>query len=76
VRREECRSDKRGHFAVLTDQGFEALERAAPGHVEAIRQALFDRLSPDQQRSLGEVMQVVAEGLQPDGAGADLPWLR
>jgi hypothetical protein len=44
--------------------------------VEAVRQAVFDRLSPEQQTSLGEIMRIVAEGLQPSEAGADLPWLR
>src|SRR5690606_28014811 len=76
VRREDCPSDKRGQFAVLTDEGFEVLARHAPGHVEAVRQAVFDRLTPEQQKSLGEVMKISAEGLQRSGAGADLPWLR
>ncbi|UXY28118.1 MarR family winged helix-turn-helix transcriptional regulator [Streptomyces sp. HUAS TT20] len=76
VRREDCPSDKRGQFAVLTEQGTEVLRRTAPGHVAAVRQALFERLSPEQQKTLGEIMQIVAEGLQPDEAGADLPWLR
>jgi DNA-binding MarR family transcriptional regulator len=76
VRREDCPSDKRGQFAVLTDGGFEVLEKSAPGHVTAVRQALFDRLSPEQQKTLGEIMEIIAEGLQPKEAGADLPWLR
>ncbi|MGW0755524.1 MarR family winged helix-turn-helix transcriptional regulator [Streptomyces sp. NPDC002814] len=76
VRREDCPSDKRGQFAVLTEEGAEVLRRTAPGHVEAVRQALFDRLTPEQQKSLGEIMQIIAEGLQPSEAGADLPWLR
>ncbi|GHF96516.1 MarR family winged helix-turn-helix transcriptional regulator [Streptomyces thermodiastaticus] len=76
VRREDCPSDKRGQFAVLTDEGHEVLRRTAPGHVAAVRQALFDRLTPEQQQSLGEIMRIVAEGLQPKEAGADLPWLR
>lgn len=76
VRREDCPSDKRGQFAVLTDAGAEVLRRTAPGHVSAVRQALFDRLTPEQRKALGEIMTIVAEGLQPDEAGADLPWLR
>ncbi|MFI6879205.1 MULTISPECIES: MarR family winged helix-turn-helix transcriptional regulator [Streptomyces] len=76
VRREDCPSDKRGQFAVLTDEGLEVLAKTAPGHVTAVRQALFDRLTPEQQKSLGEIMRIVAEGLQPKDAGADLPWLR
>ncbi|MEV5312605.1 MULTISPECIES: MarR family transcriptional regulator [unclassified Streptomyces] len=76
VRRENCPSDKRGQFAVLTEQGMEVLKQSAPGHVAAVRQAVFDRLTPEQQKSLGEIMRIVAEGLQPNEAGADLPWLR
>ncbi|MEU0204878.1 MarR family transcriptional regulator [Streptomyces canus] len=76
VRREDCPDDKRGQFAVLTDPGLEMLKGAAPGHVRAVRNAVFDRLTPEQQKSLGEIMQIVAEGLQPNEAGADLPWLR
>ncbi|WP_330305194.1 MULTISPECIES: MarR family transcriptional regulator [unclassified Streptomyces] len=76
VRREDCPSDKRGQFAVLTDDGYEVLRRTAPGHVTAVRQALFDRLTTDQQKAFGEAMRIVAEGLQPKDAGADLPWLR
>ncbi len=76
VRREDCASDKRGQNAVLTDAGFEVLKRAAPGHVEAVRQAMFDRLTPEQVDQLGEIMRILAEGLQPQDSGADLPWLR
>jgi DNA-binding MarR family transcriptional regulator len=76
VRREDCPSDKRGQLAVLTDEGAEVLARTAPGHVATVRQAMFDRLSPEQQKALGEIMGIIAEGLQPDEAGADLPWLR
>ncbi|MFH9754919.1 MarR family winged helix-turn-helix transcriptional regulator [Streptomyces griseus] len=74
VRREECPSDKRGQNAVLTDDGYKMLRRSAPGHVEAVRQAMFDRLTPEQVSSLGEIMRVLAAGLEPEGA--DLPWLR
>ncbi|MFI1101014.1 MarR family winged helix-turn-helix transcriptional regulator [Streptomyces sp. TLI_146] len=76
VRREDCPSDKRGQFAALTDEGFAVVERTAPGHVSAVRQALFDRLTPEQIEQLGTVMRAIAEGLQPKDANADLPWLR
>ncbi|MFC9604830.1 MarR family winged helix-turn-helix transcriptional regulator [Streptomyces niveus] len=76
VRREDCPSDKRGQNAILTAEGEEVLRRSAPGHVAAVRQAIFDRLGPEQVTQLGEIMRVLAEGLQPDGSDADLPWRR
>jgi DNA-binding MarR family transcriptional regulator len=76
VRREDCPSDKRGQIACLTDKGRDMLARSAPGHVAAVRQAVFDRLSPEQVSQLGDIMRVVAKGLEPEGTGADLPWRR
>ncbi|MGP3928223.1 MarR family winged helix-turn-helix transcriptional regulator [Streptomyces sp. 8N616] len=75
VRREDCPSDRRGQLAVLTDEGYAVLENSAPGHVSAVRGAIFDRLTPQQVRQLGEICGIIAEGLQPE-RGADLPWLR
>ena len=51
VRREACPSDRRGQEAVLTDEGFAALEQAAPMHVESVRDHLFDLLSPRSSSS-------------------------
>lgn len=76
ARRESCPSDKRGQFAVLTEAGLAMLRSAAPGHVAAVRGALFDRLSPEQVEQLGEICRVMAEGLQPECPDADLPWQR
>ncbi|MCP9944147.1 MarR family transcriptional regulator [Streptomyces somaliensis] len=76
VRREDCPTDKRGQYAYLTDEGLEVLRRSAPGHVEAVRQAVFDRLTPEQVDQLGAIMRTVADGLEPPGPDADLPWLR
>jgi DNA-binding MarR family transcriptional regulator len=79
VRREDCPSDRRGQLACLTDAGFKALDDAAPGHVEQVRAAVFDRLTPEQVKHLGEISAVIAEGLlrsADDRRPADLPWLR
>ncbi|MEE4546088.1 MarR family transcriptional regulator [Streptomyces sp. V4-01] len=75
LRRESCPSDRRGQIVVLTDTGYDKLVQTAPGHVEAVRAAIFDRLSAEQTAQLAEISQVIADGLhQP--AGADVPWLR
>ena len=65
VRRESCPSDRRGSLAVLTAEGFAALEAAAPDHVESVRTHLFDLLSPTQQANLREISNVLLDHLLP-----------
>lgn len=55
VRRERCPDDGRVQIAVLTDDGHAKLVEAAPGHVDAVRQLVFDRLSPTQVRQLEKI---------------------
>lgn len=59
VRREPCPQDRRGQVAVLTDEGFAALAEAAPGHVEAVRRLLVDRLTPAQLRALHDACDAI-----------------
>jgi DNA-binding MarR family transcriptional regulator len=66
VRRERSAEDGRGNVAVLTDAGWDIVRKVAPGHVEAVRDALFAPLTRDQQRSLGEALAAVQERLDPD----------
>ncbi len=63
VRRERCASDKRVVYAVLTDAGTQVLRAAAPGHVAAVREHLFDQLTPEQVRQLGEICQAMLRKL-------------
>jgi len=64
VRRESCPSDRRGQFAVLTDEGFKTLVDAAPGHVESVRQNLFDHLTDTQVKHLAEILGTLRERLE------------
>ena len=76
VRRRPCPSDRRGQLASLTETGMERLRAAAPGHVEEVRELLFDRLSPQQQAALREISDVLAAHLSPEPlwpAAADPP---
>jgi DNA-binding MarR family transcriptional regulator len=52
VRREDCATDRRGTFAVLTDAGLAALQAAVPGHVAAVRRFVFSALTPEQVAQL------------------------
>ncbi len=65
VERGECPTDRRGQTARLTDAGFAALEAAAPGHVEAVRQHVIDRLTPEQVTALEEITAAIIAGLEP-----------
>ncbi len=59
VRREPCPDDGRGVFCILTDEGFRAIEDAAPGHVEAVRSGLFDPLKARDVEALGQIMDKI-----------------
>ncbi len=65
-----CPTDRRGQFAALTDDGFAALEAAAPGHVEGVRRHLFDPLSDDQVAQLGSISATLARHLEAGREGA------
>jgi DNA-binding MarR family transcriptional regulator len=66
VRREPAPKDGRGTVAVLTEAGMDMLVRTAPGHVTAVREHLFDRLSAEQVRELGDICAAVLDGLNPN----------
>jgi DNA-binding MarR family transcriptional regulator len=53
VRREPDPADGRFTNAILTDDGFQVLVDAAPGHVAHVRSLVIDVLSPEQLRRLG-----------------------
>ena len=69
VDRSNCTEDRRGAFIVLTDQGRQTVEAAAPQHVEAVRRYLFDELSAVQVDALGVIAQTVVERLDAACAG-------
>ena len=75
VARREHPTDRRGQLAVLTPVGGRLLERAAPGHVEAVRHAVFDALTKDQVRQLGEISEAIATAIEGVASGP-LPWHR
>lgn len=66
VRREPCSDDRRGFWAVLTEEGAAALREAAPGHAARVRSLVFDRLTSEQIDGLREIVDAL--GGAPDGA--------
>ncbi len=74
-------SDKRGQYAALTPEGASAQAAAAPGHVEAVRHAVFDQLSPAQVGQLAEISETIVLAMirgSQNGTlpGPELPWQR
>jgi DNA-binding MarR family transcriptional regulator len=65
VRRQVCEDDGRGQLAVLTEEGFVALEAAAPVHVESVRSHLFDQLSPEQVDAMRDIGETLLRHLDP-----------
>jgi len=73
VERLDCPTDRRGQVARLTGAGFAALESAAPSHVEQVRRALFDVLTPEQAAQLGAISAAIASGAQAEGTVSTCP---
>jgi DNA-binding MarR family transcriptional regulator len=59
VRREQCPSDRRGYFAVLSDEGMARVQACAPTHVRGVREHFIDRLSERQLANLTAALSVV-----------------
>jgi DNA-binding MarR family transcriptional regulator len=64
VRREECPSDRRGFFAVMTDKGFKAIQKAAPTHVDSVRNRFIDHLTAKDQEDLSKIFDRVQAQLR------------
>lgn len=78
VERRECPDNRRNQLAVLTPKGMTLLEESAPGHVEAVRQAIFDALTPEQITQfadIGETINTALQRMDADDEGT-LPWRR
>jgi DNA-binding MarR family transcriptional regulator len=66
VTRRECKTDGRGAFVVLTQEGRAAIEAAAPTHVADVRDAFIDVLTPAQLDTLAEISDAVLNRMSAD----------
>lgn len=66
VSRQPDAEDSRYTLAVLTSAGLRQLQEAAPSHVAAVHEIVFDRLTQAQTRQLGTICQRILDGLPPD----------
>ena len=64
VRRENCESDRRGLYAVLTDLGWETMRKVAPRHVASVRAHFIDLIPPESLIAYREALSPVAAHLR------------
>lgn len=64
VKREACKEDRRGSWAVMTDKGWKTLVKAAPDHTESIRNRFIDHLTVKDQEDLARIFDRVHSQLR------------
>ncbi len=66
VERAPCPADRRATNATLTEGGLAKLVETAPGHVEAVRELVFDGLTAQQVDQLTEITEAMLLRVDPD----------
>jgi DNA-binding MarR family transcriptional regulator len=67
VERFPCPEDGRATNARLTADGWDEVVAAAPGHLAAVRQHVFDALDAEQVQQLRQICDALLTRLDPDG---------
>jgi DNA-binding MarR family transcriptional regulator len=67
VERFPCDEDRRATNVHLTESGWQVVVEAAPGHVETVRQAVLDVLSPQQVQQLQAIGDALLGAIDPRG---------
>ncbi|MFI6938534.1 MarR family winged helix-turn-helix transcriptional regulator [Streptomyces sp. NPDC050418] len=63
VTRDSCATDGRGAVVVLTAEGRQTLDTAAPAHVDSVHRHFIDLLTPEQLDALAEIGETVVARL-------------
>ena len=71
LERNRCPDDGRVTLVTLTDAGHRQLVEAAPSHVASVRHAVFDALTPQQAKELGQHVTAILTHLAPTGPWAE-----
>jgi DNA-binding MarR family transcriptional regulator len=67
VERTPCPDDRRATNVRLTEQGWEAVKAAAPGHVDTVRRYVLDPLTPQRIHDLRDIAGAMLTRLDPQG---------
>ncbi|MCG2623239.1 MarR family transcriptional regulator [Arthrobacter sp. I2-34] len=65
VARSQSREDARVTTAALTEDGYAAIERLAPCHVESVRQTIFDGLDRRDVADMERIGKKIVQRLEP-----------
>lgn len=65
VQRTPDEHDRRTNIASITDDGWEFIKEAAPGHVMRVRELVFDALTEAEARQFGDLLGKVLNKLDP-----------
>lgn len=63
VLKEQCKADRRGALVSITPTGRQAIEAAAPGHVDAVRRLFVENLTSAEIKAIGAAAQKVLDAL-------------
>jgi DNA-binding MarR family transcriptional regulator len=66
VTRQKVPNDGRGFAATLTPEGEAMIVRSAPGHVNAVRENVFNGLTREQISQFDEILGVLLQHLDPN----------
>jgi DNA-binding MarR family transcriptional regulator len=66
VAKRDCPTDARGSIFTLTPSGRQAIEAAAPSHVETVRRVFVDVMTEDEIATLTAISQRVLDRLDKD----------
>lgn len=64
VARQPSDEDRRVMMAVLTPSGLRRLQKAAPAHVDNVRENLFNHLNATQVKNMASIFESVQRGIR------------
>src|SRR5438270_13922620 len=67
IRREPCPEDRRAVYAVLTEEGRQALDRALTVHLPSLQRYLYDPLDARQRAELERILRTLRDALAAPG---------
>lgn len=67
VERSESSEDRRAKNVTLTESGWTKVVGSAPGHVENVRDLVFDQLTSEQVEQLSAIAAALLARLDPEG---------